>query len=146
MFWITRALAEGDVAEGIVETAEAVVEEAVNMNIGVGESLMYAVVGFLVVFVVLFIIIGAIVVTSKLMNTGAKKEKAPVAAPAPVAPVAVAPVAAPVAAAVAPGSCGELKTYNVSDKECAMIMAIVADELKTPLNELRFISIKEIEK
>lgn len=44
----------------------------------------------------------------------------------------------------ADGSCGELKLINVEDKDAAMIMAIVADELKVPLNELRFKSIKYI--
>ncbi len=43
----------------------------------------------------------------------------------------------------AKGSCGDIKLYNVTDKEAAMIMAIVADTLQTPLNELRFISIRE---
>jgi len=46
--------------------------------------------------------------------------------------------------APAKGSCGKLKRYNVSDKTCAILMAIVADKMGTPLNELRFISIKEI--
>ncbi len=45
------------------------------------------------------------------------------------------------AKATAPGSCGELVLKNVSDKEAAMIMAIVADKMETPLNELRFKSI-----
>lgn len=44
----------------------------------------------------------------------------------------------------APGSAGNIKLNNVSPKTAAMIMAIVADELGKPLNELRFISVKEI--
>ena len=44
----------------------------------------------------------------------------------------------------APGSAGEVKLFDVPDKEAAMIMAIVADNLQKPLNELRFISIKEV--
>ncbi|MBQ4370244.1 MAG: hypothetical protein II784_04495 [Oscillospiraceae bacterium] len=44
----------------------------------------------------------------------------------------------------APGSCGEVKCFDVPDKTAAMLMAIVADQIDTPLNELRFISIKEI--
>ena len=40
-------------------------------------------------------------------------------------------------------SCGSVKLFDVPDKEAAMIMAIVADELETPLNELKFVSIKE---
>ena len=44
----------------------------------------------------------------------------------------------------APGSAGEVKLYNVPDKEAAMIMAIVANKMQRPLNELRFKSIKEV--
>lgn len=138
MLWIPGALAETTtITEEVIENAAEVVEETVNLNIGIGEAFMYAFVGFVIVFVVLFIIIGAIVLTSKLVG-GMSKKPATKEAPAAAAPVAPA---APVAA---PGSCGELKLYNVSDKDAAMIMAIVADEMKTPLNELRFISIKEI--
>ena len=39
---------------------------------------------------------------------------------------------------------GEVKLYDVSDRDAAMIMAIVADKLGKPLNELRFKSIKEV--
>ena len=45
----------------------------------------------------------------------------------------------------APGAAGQLKLYNVEPKTAAMIMAIVADKMGKPLNELRFISIKEVE-
>ena len=68
---------------------------------------------------------------------------APVAAPAPAAAPVAAP-AAPVEAPVAPGTAGQLKTYDVPPKTCAMLMAIVADKMGKPLNELRFISIKEV--
>jgi len=57
------------------------------------------------------------------------------------------PVAEEVAAApapTAPGSAGALKIYDVEPKTAAMLMAIVADKLGKPLNELRFISIKEV--
>ena len=50
-----------------------------------------------------------------------------------------------VAAPTAPGAAGELKLHNVEPKIAAMLMAIVADKLGKPLNELRFISIKEVE-
>ena len=46
----------------------------------------------------------------------------------------------------APGSAGRLKLYNVEPKTAAMVMAIVADKMGKPINELRFISIKEVEK
>ena len=45
----------------------------------------------------------------------------------------------------APGSAGQLKLHNVPPKTAAMLMAIVADEMGKPLNELRFISIQEVE-
>ncbi len=60
-----------------------------------------------------------------------------------VAPVVVEP--APVEAPTAPGSAGGIKLHNVEPKTAAMLMAIVADKLGKPLNELRFISIKEVE-
>ena len=47
--------------------------------------------------------------------------------------------------AEAPGSAGAIKLYNVEPKTAAMLMAIVADKTGKPLNELRFISIKEVE-
>ena len=55
-------------------------------------------------------------------------------------PLTVTPADAP----KAPGSAGHVKLHNVPDKEAAMIMAIVADKMQTPLNELHFISIKEV--
>ncbi len=60
-------------------------------------------------------------------------------------PVAAAPVVQPVPApALAPGSAGRLKLYDTPPKTAAMLMAIVADKMGKPLNELRFISIKEV--
>ena len=67
-----------------------------------------------------------------------KKAAAATVAPAPVQPVA------PVAPAEAPGTAGQLKLYDVPPKTAAMLMAIVADKMGKPLNELRFISIKEV--
>ena len=45
----------------------------------------------------------------------------------------------------AQGTCGELKLINTDERDAAMIMAIVADETNTPLNALRFKSIKRVE-
>ena len=44
----------------------------------------------------------------------------------------------------APGSAGQVKLHDVEPKTAAMLMAIVANEMGEPLNELRFISIKEV--
>ncbi len=63
------------------------------------------------------------------------------------APAAAAFEAAPVATAaepLAPGSAGRLKLYDTPPKTAAMLMAIVANKMGKPLNELRFISIKEV--
>lgn len=66
----------------------------------------------------------------------------------PAAPeVSVSPVveaAAPIPQD-APGTAGEIKLYNVPDKQAAMVMAIVAEHTGLPLNQLRFRSIRLIE-
>ena len=48
------------------------------------------------------------------------------------------------APASAPGTAGQVKIHDVPPKTAAMLMAIVADKTGKPLNELRFISIKEV--
>ena len=55
--------------------------------------------------------------------------------------------AAPIAEtpkATAPGTAGTLKLHDVEPKTAAMLMAIVADKTGKSLNELRFLSIKEV--
>ena len=44
----------------------------------------------------------------------------------------------------APGVAGQIKLHDVEPKTAAMLMAIVANRMDKPLNELRFISIKEV--
>ena len=46
---------------------------------------------------------------------------------------------------LATGSCGDLKLVNTDERTAAMIMAIVANQTETPLNQLRFISIEKKE-
>jgi len=81
----------------------------------------------------------AIVVIIAVIRRAKADQKAPVAE-APAAPVVEAE------APTAPGAAGKLKLYNTDPKTAAMVMAIVADKLQKPINELRFISIKEVEK
>lgn len=64
--------------------------------------------------------------------------------PQEAAPVAVSPTP-PQETVPAPGSAGQIKLHGVAPKTAAMLMAIVADKMQKPLNELRFISIKEVE-
>ena len=108
--------------------------------IGIGEAGVYALLGYGMVFFGLILLMVVVMIMGKFFTKGEKK---PAAAPAPVAAPSVAP-AAPVEAPVAPGTAGQLKTYDVPPKTCAMLMAIVADKMGKPLNELRFISIKEV--
>ena len=54
------------------------------------------------------------------------------------------PAAEPAPKPAAPGSAGQLKLHDVEPKTAAMIMAIVAHQTGKPLNELRFLSIKEV--
>ena len=108
--------------------------------IGIGEAGVYALLGYGMVFFGLILLMVVVMIMGKAFT--AKKEK-PAAAPAPAAAAPAAP-AAPVEAPVAPGTAGQLKTYDVPPKTCAMLMAIVADKMGKPLNELRFISIKEV--
>ena len=104
--------------------------------IGIGEAGVYALLGYGMVFFGLILLMVVVMIMGKAFT--AKKET-PAAAPA------AAPVAAPAPEApVAPGVAGQLKTYDVEPKTCAMLMAIVADKMGKPLNELRFISIKEV--
>ena len=62
----------------------------------------------------------------------------------PAASSNVGPAAEPTGPA-APGAAGEVKLNNVDPKTAAMLMAIVADKMQKPINELRFISVKEVE-
>ena len=81
------------------------------------------------------------VVADKAMCVAEYEAIAPAAAPV----AAEAPAAAPaVPAEPAPGSAGKLKLHDVEPKTAAMLMAIVADKMGKPINELRFISIKEV--
>jgi len=106
-------------------------------NIGTLDAGIVALVGYAVVFVGILLLMTVIIVIGKIFTAKAKK-----ATSAPAAPVAEE-IHTP-AAPTAPGSAGELKLHDVEPKTAAMLMAIVADKLGKPLNELRFISIKEV--
>ena len=111
-------------------------------NMQIGSAAVIALLGYAVVFFGIVLLMCVMIVMGKIFVAKANKEKAKEAAPKAAAPVA-AP-AAPAAPAVAPGTAGQLKLHHVPPKTAAMIMAIVADTMGKPLNELRFISIKEV--
>ena len=108
------------------------------VNIGIMDAAIVAILGYAVVFFGLILLMGVIIIMGKAFM--AKDKKAAAAAAAAPAPAA-APAAEPVPA---PGTAGKLKLHDVEPKTAAMIMAIVADKMGKPLNELRFISIKEV--
>ena len=112
-------------------------------NIGILDAGIIALLGYAVVFFGLILLMIVIIIMGKFFTTKAKApaKKTEAAAPA-AAPVAVP--AAPVEAPAAPGSAGPVKLYDTPPKTAAMIMAIVANQMGKPLNELRFISIKEV--
>lgn len=107
------------------------------VNISLPNAGVVALLGYLVVFLGLVMLMVVVIIMGKIMVSRAKKAQATATAAAP-APVKDAPKAE------APGSAGQLKLYDTDPRDAAMIMAIVADTLQKPLNQLRFISIKEV--
>ncbi len=107
-------------------------------KLAIGEAGLTGALGYAVVFIGLFLLLVVLIISGSIFKAKAKKAAAVVTPAAPAAP-APAQEAKP-----APGSAGEVKLFDVPDKEAAMIMAIVANKLQKPLNELRFISIKEV--
>lgn len=105
-------------------------------KLGAGPAAGYALLGYAVVFFGIVLLMIVMIIMGKIFTAKAAKEKtaAPAAAPAAAAPTAPE----------APGSAGELKLYDTDPKTAAMVMAIVADKMHKPLNELRFKSIKEV--
>ena len=84
-------------------------------------------IGFLLVFLVLIVLMAFIAVMNRIFSR--KPQKEPQTAEQSEMPKEIP----------------EVKLYNVSERDAAMVMAIVADESGIPLNELRFISIREVE-
>lgn len=116
-------------------------------DIGFVDAAVVALLGYAVVFFGLVLLMIVVIGMGKIFIAKEKKvaahsdaAKAAIAA-VPEAPAADAPAAD---APAAPGTAGKLKLYDVEPKTAAMLMAIVADKMGKPLNELRFISIKEV--
>ena len=120
------------------------------VNISIANAGIVAVLGYSVVFFGLILLMIVVMVMGKIFIAKEKKA-AQKAADArvgidavPVAPHTKGEIVLPVQAQPAPGTAGQLKLYDVEPKTAAMIMAIVANKMGKPLNELRFISIKEV--
>ncbi len=116
-------------------------------KISITNAAIVALLGYAVVFAGLIALMIVLVIMGKAFS--AKDKKAAAVAAAAKASLATAAPAVPAAAPQqsgepAPGTAGQLKLYDTNPKTAAMIMAIVADKMGKPLNELRFISIKEV--
>lgn len=103
--------------------------------------LLDSVVGLCVVFFALILLMCMIKIMTGVGESRQKKAAAALPADLPQQP-ADAPLQK--IQPLAPGSAGDVKLYDTDPRTAAMLMAIVADELKAPINELRFLSIREI--
>ena len=112
--------------------------------IGIADAGIVAALGYAVVFFGLILLMIVVMVMGKAFVAAEKKKAPKKEKPAEPAPAPAAAPAAPVCTDAAPGTAGQLKLYDTPPKTAAMIMAIVADKMGKPLNELRFISIKEV--
>ncbi len=106
------------------------------------DATLTAILGYGVVFVGLILLMAVIAILGKVMTAKkAAKQTAPAGSDAGnVQGSKVQKLDGP----FAPGSAGEVKLHGVEPKTAAMLMAIVADKLGKPVNELRFKSIKEV--
>ena len=113
----------------------SIANEVGRSHLSAGDAGLYALLGYAVVFLGLVLLLIVVVIVGKCFVASANRKaaKAPVPTPAEVP-----------APATAPGTAGQLKLHDVDAKTAAMLMAITADKLQKPLNELRFISIKEV--
>ena len=105
-------------------------------KIPIGTAALIVVLGMAVVFFGLILLMFVTKIAGAIINR--KNTAAPAAAPA------AASAAPAVPNAPAPGSAGKIALHDAPDKTAAMLMAIVADRTGKPLNQLRFISIREV--
>lgn len=115
-------------------------------HMGFGESIVFSLVGIALVFAVLVVLSLFIRALSAIIRAAERPRKAP--APATAAPAIPADDSVqnvqPLDDDLVPGAAGDILLHNVDDPTAAMVMAIVADELRLPLNELVFRSIREL--
>ncbi len=109
------------------------------MKISISAAGTIALLGYAVVFVGLSLLMIVVILLGKIMHK--KFAETPESDRGASVSAAAVPQKGSLAA---PGSAGEIKLFDVPDKEAAMLMAIVADKMGKPLNELRFMSIKEV--
>ncbi len=111
-------------------------------ELSMGERVTTALLGYATVFAGLLVLMAIVFIMGAIFKAIAKKHAAEVDAARAAAPSPIAPPK-PIQK-LAPGTAGEVKRFDVPDREAALIMAIVADQMGRPLNELRVKSIKEV--
>ena len=126
-------------------------------TLGVVDALLLALIGIVIVFIVLIALMLIVSLVGKIFDGSEKlKEKHPEWGDKLANCKAKlmfwkksehkkeekTPAEAP---ELAKGTCGDVVLVNTTERDAAMIMAIVADSTGTPLNELRFKSIKRVE-
>ena len=110
-------------------------------SLTIGQALMIALSGFLVVFLMLVLLWGILAVVNKVVSAIEGKAVQPV--PAPAVTKAAEPAVKEEKEPQTYG--GEIALYGVDEKTAACIMAIVADQTKIPLDQLVFRSIRAID-
>ena len=108
--------------------------DLVNISYGVAGSI--GVLGYLIVFFGLFLLMLVVLLLGRIMMHRTRQPRPAASAAADSEPRALQSVSAD----------GEIELYGVNPREAAIVMAIVADHLRKPLEELRFKSIKEVQK
>ncbi len=102
-------------------------------NPTIPDVLLISFVGFITVFLVLVVLMSIIMLISNVFSEGKKQTVAQKETPLPT-----------VQKDTRVDSYTGVTLVGVSDREAALLMAIVADNLGKPLDNLRFISIKEV--
>ena len=104
-----------------------------NSDMSIGESILYSVLGMAIVFLMLAVLMYIIKLVGFIMKRMEEKER-----------LSTGSETAGEEAIPAPPDKGDLLILNgVPARTAAIVMALVADSLKKPINELRFKSIRE---
>ncbi len=106
-----------------------------------GDACLYSLTGLMVVFFALFLLLCIIKIMTAVGDAAGKKTVPAAAAPAASA---AAPAESVKAEVSVPRYSRELKLWDTDPRDAAIIMAIVAETTQIPLNQLQFLSIKEI--
>jgi Na+-transporting methylmalonyl-CoA/oxaloacetate decarboxylase gamma subunit len=103
------------------------------VKICIMDALLYSLVGFAMVFLSLAVLMGLVWLMGRILS-GRKAAQVKMAGTVPHQN----------GPGRAPSSAGELQLHQVPERTAALLMAIVADQMEIPLEQLRFRSIREV--